>query len=131
MEVVAVLMTPWWERGESPASRKQKLPQGFGQAITWTLDWMLLASFRAELGLTNAFNRLAQEERERQKKDPEYQARYRQVDVVIVAPEDFLDEVTRIIDYDKEASQKLIERGKKAAEKAFKKYFGVKEPKAN
>ena len=131
MEVVAVLMTPWWERGESPASRKQKLPQGFGQAITWTLDWMLLASFRAELGLTNAFNRLAQEERERQKKDPEYQARYRQVDVVIVAPEDFLDEVTRIIDYDKEASQRLIERGKKAAEKAFKKYFGVKEPKAN
>jgi NTE family protein len=131
MEVVAVLMTPWWERRESPASRKQKLPQGFGQAITWTLDWMLLASFRAELGLTNAFNKLAQEERQRQKKDLEYRARYRQVDVVIVAPEDFPDEVTRIIDYDRKASQKLIKRGKEAAEQAFKKHFGVEEPKAN
>jgi len=131
MEVVAVLMTPWWERGESPASRKQKLPQGFGQAITWTLDWMLLASFRAELALTNAFNELAQMEREQQKKDPEYPVRYRHVDVVIVAPEDFPDEVTRIIDYDREASQKLIKRGKDAAEKAFQKHFGGEEPKAN
>ncbi len=129
MEVVVVLMTPWWEKGESPAYREQKLPQGFGEAITWTLDWILLASFRAELGLINAFNDLAQEERERQKKDPEYPVRYRQVDVVIVAPDDFPDEVTRIIDYDKEASQKLIQRGKEAAEKAFKKHFGIKEPK--
>jgi NTE family protein len=128
MEVIVVLMTPWWERGESPASRKQKLPQGFGEAITWTLDWILLASFRAELGLTNAFNELAQEERERQKKEPEYKARYRQVDVIIVAPEDFPDEVTRIIDYDREASQKLIQRGKEAAERAFKKHFGVEGP---
>ena len=127
MEVVVVLMTPWWERGESPASRKQKLPQGFGEAITWTLDWILLASFRAELGLTNAFNELAQEERERRKKDPEYQVRYRQIDVVIVAPDDFPDEVTRLIDYDREASQKLIQRGREAAEKAFKKHFGVED----
>jgi hypothetical protein len=50
------------------------------------------------------------------------------VDVVIVAPEDFPDEVTRIIDYDKEASQKLIQRGREAAERAFKRHFGVEEP---
>jgi NTE family protein len=131
MEAVVVLMTPWWERGESPASRKQKLPQGFGEAITWTLDWILLASFRAELGLTNAFNKLAQEERERHGNDPAYQGKYWHVDVVIVAPDDFPDEVTRIIDYDREASQKLIQRGREAAEKAFKKHFGVEEPKAN
>jgi hypothetical protein len=39
--------------------------------------------------------------------------------------------VTRIIDYDRKASQKLIKRGKEAAEQAFKKHFGVEEPKAN
>ena len=35
-------------------------PKSFGDAITWMLDWMLLASFRENLKMIRAFNELAE-----------------------------------------------------------------------
>jgi NTE family protein len=118
MEAVVVMMTPWWETTEAcPAIGR--LPQDFGEAMTFTLDWALLASFRTELKLSRSFNRL--NEVAIANGEP---PRYRFVRDVIVAPEKFLD-VTRIIDYDEPASRSLIDQGYRAAEQAFQAHFGA------
>ncbi|MBS1249383.1 MAG: hypothetical protein MAG431_00961 [Chloroflexi bacterium] len=117
MEVVVVLMTPWWEAGEVPPARSEALPDSFGEAITWTLDWALLSSFRERLQLVEAYNRLARRERQQNRS----QLRYREVKTVIVAPQDFFP-VARIIDYD-EQSALLIEEGYKSAQQAFQRAF--------
>lgn len=119
MEVVIVLLNPWWESGETPPSRAQEIPQDFGEAFTWTLDWGLLASFRISLKLQRSFNKLAKQQLRLGQEQT-----YRLVEDVIIAPEHFLP-AARIIDYDEPASRDLIQLGYQAAEKAFKLKFGV------
>ena len=117
-EVIVVLMTPWWrDPAESPGAAR-RMPGSFGDAITWALDWALLASFRERLRLIEAYNRFAEQERA-EGKEP---YRYRIVKPVIVAPDDFLP-AARIIDYDGDVSKNLIEAGYLAAEKAFQQHF--------
>ncbi len=113
-EVVVVLMTPW-RAGNS----RRDMPRSFGEAVTWTLDWALLASFRERLRLIEAYNRFA--EQERASGPPPY--RYRLVHVRIAAPEDFLP-AARIIDYDGEVSAQLIRQGYQAARRAFEEDHG-------
>jgi NTE family protein len=117
-EVVVVMMTPWWESKDPAPEKAETEPKSFGDAITWMLDWMLLASFRENLKMIRAFNELA--DRERNDGKPPY--RYRRVTPIIVAPLDFL-RAERIIDYDGDVSAKLIEEGYKAAKHAFEKTF--------
>ena len=117
-EVVVALMTPWWRDPTEAPGAARHLPASFGDAITWALDWALLASFRERLGLIEAYNRLARRERE-EGKGP---YRYRIVKVVVVAPDDFLP-AARIIDYDADVSRDLIEAGRRAAEQAFQDEF--------
>ncbi|HZM20701.1 MAG TPA: patatin-like phospholipase family protein [Anaerolineales bacterium] len=117
-EVVVVMMTPWWESGDPAPYNAVSEPKSFGDAITWMLDWMLLASFRENLKMIRAFNDLAL--RERQESKPPYQ--YRLVKPIIVSPMEFL-RAERIIDYDGDVSAKLIDEGYKAAKHAFEKAF--------
>jgi NTE family protein len=117
MEVLVVMMTPWWETGEKAPARARSLPDSFNDAITWTLDWALLASFRDRLRVINFYNLLA--ERERASETQPYQ--YRQVKVVIISPDDFYP-AARIIDYDQE-SKNLIQDGYLAAQRAFQSHF--------
>lgn len=114
MEAVVVLMTPWKEGSPINQSGQEQLPKDFTEAITWMLDWFMLASFRERLDLINAYNRLREIGFEIQ--HPELKS-IRQVDVVIVAPEDFFP-AARIIDYD-EYTDQLIKLGRRAAERAF------------
>ncbi|MEA3351926.1 MAG: hypothetical protein U9Q82_15045, partial [Chloroflexota bacterium] len=110
----------WWHPDDDASpSRTRRLPESFNEAITWTLDWALLASFRERLRLIEAYNKLARQERA-EGRSP---LRYREVNVTIVAPEDFFP-VARIIDYD-EYSQELITQGYYSARKAFQRYFGA------
>ena len=117
-EVVVVLMTPWWQDPAETPGAARRMPDSFGDAITWALDWALLASFRERLRLIEAYNRFAERERAEGKKP--YQ--YRIVKTVIVAPDDFLP-AARIIDYDGDVSKKLIEAGHTASERAFQQHF--------
>ena len=119
-EVVVVLMTPWWERGDPAPAKANTEPKSFGDAITWMLDWMLLASFRENLKMIRAFNKLAKREREESQRP----YRYRLVNTIIVSPLDFL-QAERIIDYDGDVSAQLIEEGYKAARHAFEKAFPI------
>jgi predicted acylesterase/phospholipase RssA len=117
-EVVIVMMTPWREGDGTNPARPREIPQSFGNALTWVLDWMLLSSFRENLKMIKAFNELA--ERERTEGKPPY--RYRVVKPVIVAPETFKD-AQRVIDYDGIVSAGLIVEGCEAAQKAFASAF--------
>ncbi|MDQ2692582.1 MAG: patatin-like phospholipase family protein [Chloroflexota bacterium] len=117
-EVVVVMMTPWWESGDAAPAKTESEPKSFGEAITWMLDWMLLASFRENLKMIRAFNELAI--REREDGAPPY--RYRLVKPIIVSPLEFL-KVERIIDYDGDVSARLIEEGFKAAKAAYERAF--------
>ncbi|MCI0607734.1 MAG: patatin-like phospholipase family protein [Anaerolineae bacterium] len=119
-EVVVVMMTPWWESGDPAPAKAETEPQSFGDAITWMLDWMLLASFRENLKMIRAFNQLAT--REREEGQPTY--RYRLVNPIIVSPLEFL-RAERIIDYDGDVSARLIDEGYKAAKHAFEKAFPI------
>ena len=119
-EIVVVMMTPWWESDDPAPEKAESEPQSFGDAITWMLDWMLLASFRENLKMIRAFNELAL--RERQERTHPY--RYRLVTPIIVSPLDFL-RAERIIDYDGDVSANLIEEGFKAAKYAFEKAFPI------
>jgi NTE family protein len=118
MEAVVVMMTPWWETHEPAPIQRHDLPQDFAEAITWALDWALLASFRVDLKMVRKLNKLSQQAIDRG--DEPF---YRHVDDVIVAPEEFLP-VARIIDYDEPASRDLIAQGYRAAQKAFQTKFG-------
>ena len=120
-EVVVVMMTPWWESGAPAPAKAEVEPKSFGDAITWMLDWMLLASFRENLKMIRAFNELALLEREGGK--PPY--RYRMVTPLIVSPLEFL-KAERIIDYDGDVSAKLIEDGYNAAKYAFESAFPIR-----
>jgi len=117
-EVVVVMMTPWWESSETVPETARQEPRSFGDAITWVLDWMLLASFRENLKMIRAFNELAEQER----RDGRRPYRYRIVRPIIVAPADFM-RVERIIDYDADVSASLIEDGYAAARRAFEAAF--------
>jgi NTE family protein len=117
-EIVVVLMTPWWESNDPTPRTARKLPNSFGDAITWTLDWMLLSSFRERMKLIQTFNELAARERAEGKAP----YKYREVKVIIAAPADFLP-VERIIDYDGKVSEMLIAQGYEAAQNIFKRYF--------
>jgi NTE family protein len=121
MEAVVVMMTPWWETAEDAPLHEEDIPGDFGEAMTWTLDWALLASFRVDLKLARSYNHMAELAVEAGKQQP-----YRLVRDVIVAPRQFLP-VARIIDYDEPASRDLIQKGYEAAERAFKARFGVEQ----
>ncbi|NJL92802.1 MAG: hypothetical protein HC915_03295 [Anaerolineae bacterium] len=121
MEVIIVMMNPWLESNNQPQAGYDRLPDDFGEVITWTLDWAMLASFRVSLKMLRAFNELSQMDMA-QGKTP----RYRPVTDVIVAPERFLP-VERIIDYDEPASRALIDLGYAAAERALRAHFGATE----
>jgi NTE family protein len=119
MEIVVVMMTPWWEPGETVPLRARELPGSFNEAITWTLDWALLSSFRDRLHVIEFYNQLASQERA----EGRTPLNYRQVKVVIVAPKEFFP-AARIIDYDAE-SESLISQGYAAAEAAFQKNWAL------
>jgi NTE family protein len=124
MEIVVVLMTPWWQSGENLPDQARALPESFGEAITWTLDWALLASFRERLRLIEAYNRFAEQERLHAEQEPEENRmplQYRHVKIVIVAPQQFFP-VERIIDYDQQSAE-LIRLGYEAARQSFQNNF--------
>jgi len=117
MEIVIVLLNPWWDINHSPAPRHQRLPRDFSEAATWTLDWTMQASFRVSMKMLHVFNALI--ERDKRAGLPQT---YRYVKDIMVAPDDFLP-AARIIDYNEKSSAEMIRLGYEAAKRAFQKEF--------
>jgi NTE family protein len=118
IEAVVVMMTPWRDLDKDGMPDPPPLPRDFSEAVTWALDWALLASFRERLDLIEAFNKLGRIGR--RIGDEELSA-YREIRVTIIAPEDFFP-AARILDYDQWIDT-LIQLGYQAAARAFRKDF--------
>ncbi|GAB4123782.1 MAG: patatin-like phospholipase family protein [Roseiflexaceae bacterium] len=60
IDILVVMMTPW---DADPAEMRQQLqhmPKDLAQGMTLTLDWALLASYRAAIKMLRAYNKLAE-----------------------------------------------------------------------
>jgi NTE family protein len=58
LEIIVVMMTPWSATAQEVS--RTDLPQDLAQALTLTLDWALLASYRVAFELLGQRNRLAE-----------------------------------------------------------------------
>ncbi len=59
VEIVVVMMTPWDAEPEDADTKLEDVPQDLVQALWLTLDWALLASYRASFKLLKVYNRMA------------------------------------------------------------------------
>lgn len=60
VDILVVMMTPWDADPEDMQAQLQDMPQDIPQALSLTLDWALLASYRTALKMLRAYNRLAE-----------------------------------------------------------------------
>lgn len=60
LEIIVVMMTPWSATPSSASVAPAGLPQDLVQALTLTLDWALLASYRVAFESLQQRNRLAE-----------------------------------------------------------------------
>ncbi len=60
VEIIVVLMTPWHADADCPQAPSERLPQDLVQALTLTLDWALLASYRMAFEALRQRNTLAE-----------------------------------------------------------------------
>jgi NTE family protein len=58
-EIIVVMMTPWHADPNCPLVPSERLPQDLVQALTLTLDWALLASYRMAFETLRQRNELA------------------------------------------------------------------------
>jgi NTE family protein len=126
LEIVVILMTPWNEDATSFQAQLQGMPKDLVQALTLTLDWALLASYRAALKQLKTYNRLAQAEQQLKRaaevtgdnsflmgRMPRYIA-----EPTVIAPENLMP-LDWIVDYEDANHHTLFEMGRADAERTF------------
>ena len=59
IEIAVVMMTPWDADPAAMRAQLDQMPVDLAQGLSLTLDWALLASYRAALKMLRAYNRLA------------------------------------------------------------------------
>lgn len=59
-DIIVVMMTPWHADANCPQAPNERLPQDMVQALTLTLDWALLASYRMAFEALRHRNALAE-----------------------------------------------------------------------
>ncbi len=120
VDILVVMMTPWYEDPQAAPSRKLQPPNDLVQALALTLDWSLLASYRMAIALIKNYNQLADawEKLERaatQTGDETLRmvgAHMRKVSLpTVISPEDFMP-MDWIVDYEEETHRKLFAMGK-------------------
>ncbi len=60
VDIMVVMMTPWDANPEEMRAQLQNIPNDLVQGLSLTLDWALLASYRASIKALRAYNRLAE-----------------------------------------------------------------------
>ena len=124
LEIVVILMTPWNEDAAAFQEQLQGMPKDLVQALTLTLDWALLASYRAALKQLKTYNRLAQAEQLLKRaaettgdssflmdRMPRYIA-----EPIVIAPEHLMP-LDWIVDYEEANHLTLFEMGRSDAER--------------
>ncbi len=126
LEIVVILMTPWNEDVTAFQAQLQGMPQDLVQALTLTLDWTLLASYRAALKQLKTYNRLAQAEQQLKRaaeltgdssflmeRMPRYIA-----EPTVIAPQHLMP-LDWIVDYEEANHHTLFEMGRADAERTL------------
>ena len=60
VEIIVVMMTPWDADPDDLDQQLEAMPKDLAQALWLTLDWALLASYRASFKLLRLYNRIAE-----------------------------------------------------------------------
>jgi NTE family protein len=126
LDIVVILMTPWNEDVTALQAQLQGMPQDLVQALTLTLDWTLLASYRAALKQLRTYNRLAQAEQQLKRaaeatgdssflieRTPRYIA-----EPTVIAPQQLMP-LEWIVDYEEANHHTLFEMGRADAERTL------------
>jgi NTE family protein len=127
VEILVVMMTPWFDDPDEVHDQMDDVPSDLVQALSLTLDWSLLASYRTALKLLKNYNQLvdAAEKLERavqQTGDESLRINskiLRRVPMpTVIAPQNFMP-LEWMIDYEEANHRKLFEQGKADAERVL------------
>lgn len=127
VEIVVVMMTPWDVAPEAMRQQLQSVPEDLVQALSLTLDWALLASYRAAIKMLRAYNRLAEAARklERAAQQTGDQALTLEgkipriiAEPLVIAPQQLMP-LEWIIDYEERNHLALFEMGRNDALRAL------------
>lgn len=121
VDIIVVMMTPWNADPDALRAQNQQVPQDLVQALSLTLDWALLASYRVAFEAIEYRNRLAEMagmlERAGQKLDL---AVPRPISPpTVIAPESLMP-LDWIVDYEDANHRTLFAMGKSDAERALR-----------
>ncbi|ABU56965.1 MULTISPECIES: patatin-like phospholipase family protein [Roseiflexus] len=127
VEIVVVMMTPWDVAPEVMRQQLQEVPQDLVQALSLTLDWALLASYRTAIKTLRAYNRLAEamhklERAAQQTGNPDLRIEGNIPRIIteplVVAPQQLMP-LEWIIDYEEHNHRTLFEMGRNDALRAL------------
>lgn len=127
VDIVVVMMTPWDVAPEAMRQQLQGVPQDLVQALSLTLDWALLASYRAAIKMLRAYNRLAEAARKlehaaQQTGNPDLRMEGSIPRIIaeplVIAPQQLMP-LEWIIDYEEHNHQTLFEMGRNDALRAL------------
>jgi NTE family protein len=127
VDIVVVLMTPWNATQDEMRAQTRQMPEDLVQALSLTLDWALLASYRVAFEMLEHRNQLAEaaarlERAAQQIGDQSLLLATpipRRVALpTVIAPEELMP-LEWIIDYETANHLALFERGKVDAERAL------------
>ena len=127
LEVVCVLLSPWHDPLEGNQAFNE-LPMNFMDTINFSLDWMLLSSFREQLKLFTMMQEMGKAMHAAGGETPEL-LRWREIKFLVTAPDPRKVypgnsyPMWRIIDYDRSLTEKLIDHGYERTKSAYEKGF--------
>ncbi len=119
VDIIVVMMTPWDADPEDLDDQLEDMPKDLAQALWLTLDWALLASYRASFKLLKLYNRIADaaqklEQAASQTGDESlrWQGRmpHRVAEPLVIAPKHLMP-LEWIVDYESENHDRLFDMG--------------------
>jgi NTE family protein len=120
-DILVVMMTPWHTGADCPQTPNERLPQDLVQALTLTLDWALLASYRMAFAALHQRNEFATFVEQMQQfgatNVPRAPKRIRLP--TVIAPQEFMP-LEWIIDYEEANHEYLFALGRADAERALR-----------
>jgi NTE family protein len=119
IDILVVMMTPWDANPEDLRLQLQGIPNDLVQGLSLTLDWALLASYRAAMKMLKAYNRVADaaaklEQAAARLGDEsllmEGRIPHRIAEPTVIAPRELMP-LEWIIDYEEQNHYKLFQMG--------------------
>jgi NTE family protein len=129
VDILVVMMTPWNATPDTMRSQTRQMPQDLVQALSLTLDWALLASYRVAFEMLEHRNQLAEAaaklERAAQQMDDASMRlsgpTFRHIPLpTVIAPGEIMP-LEWIVDYEEANHRALFATGKADAERALAK----------